>query len=63
MTSIRCQRTICGAKNFFKAPIYLKQQNYFSATVKDQYKTFVCRVNEEGGVAQKNTCNRAELGL
>jgi len=30
------QRAICGAKNFFKADIYLKWWNYFLATVKDQ---------------------------
>jgi len=31
-----CQRAICGAKNFFKAPIYLKLWKNFLATVKDQ---------------------------
>jgi hypothetical protein len=36
MTSTRCQRAICGAKNFSKAPIYLKQRNYFLATVEDE---------------------------
>jgi len=29
------QRAICGAKNFFKADIYLKWWTYFLATVKD----------------------------
>jgi len=31
-----CQRVICGAKNFSKAPIYLKWRKNFLATVKDQ---------------------------
>ncbi len=37
MTSKRCQRAICGAKNFFKADIYLKWWNYFLATVEDEF--------------------------
>ena len=33
-----CQRSICGAKNFFRADIYLIWQYYFLATVEDEYK-------------------------
>ncbi len=37
-----CQRAICGAKNFFKAPMYLKWWNYFLATVEDESYSKSC---------------------
>jgi hypothetical protein len=31
-----CQRTKCGAKNFFMIPIYALLQNYYFSSVEDQ---------------------------
>ena len=35
-----CQRTKCGAKNFFMIPIYALLQNYYFSNVEDQSSTF-----------------------
>lgn len=42
-----CQRTKCGAKNFFRTPIYPLLQNYFFASVEDQFKVWPNDTNNE----------------